>query len=141
MDSSDNTVGSNGLYRTARMERRRFSRVSLTADVVLTWGSITGAAQTVDLSLAGVSLVTPLRIPLHEKVDVRITAPEGSSPRSLTAGARVVRHDVQGIGLVFTGMDFESFFLLARFVSEGLGDRNRSAREVLDFLSHPPGDE
>jgi len=41
-------------------------------------------------------------------------------PSSLTASALVVRWDDQGMGLVFTSMDFESFFILTRFVSEGL---------------------
>jgi len=123
------------------MDKRRFSRITFKVDMTVTWGSTTVAAQTVDLSLGGVYLTTPLRIPLHERVDICITVPKGFSPSSLTASALVVRWDDQGMGLVFTSMDFESFFILTRFVSEGLGDRTRSAREVLDFLSHPPGDE
>ena len=123
------------------MDKRRFSRITFTVDVVVSWGATAIAAQTANLSLGGVYLTTPLRIPLNERVGVRITSPEGCSPRSLTASALVVRHDDEGIGLVFTGMDFDSFFTLTRLVSQGLGDRTRSAREVLDFLSRPPGDE
>ena len=123
------------------MDKRRFSRIPFKVDVTVTWGSTTVAAQTVDLSLGGVYVTASLKIPLQERVDVRVTAPKGFSPSSLTASALVVRRDDQGMGLVFTSMDFESFFILTRFVSEGLGDRTRSAREVLDFLSHPPGDE
>jgi hypothetical protein len=123
------------------MDRRRFSRIAFKVEVVVSWGATALAAQTVDLSLGGIYLTTPLRIPLQERVDVHITAPEGFSPRALTARALVVRHDDRGMGLVFTSMDFESFFALTQFVTEGLGDQTRSAREVLDFLSHPPGEE
>jgi c-di-GMP-binding flagellar brake protein YcgR len=123
------------------MDRRRFSRIAFKVEVVVSWGATALAAQTADLSLGGIYLTTPLRIPLNERVDVRITSPEGCSPRALTARALVVRHDDRGMGLVFTNMDFESFFALTQFVTEGLGDRTRSAREVLDFLSHPPGEE
>ena len=123
------------------MDKRRFSRIPFKVDVTVAWGATTVAAQTVDLSLGGVYITASLKIPLHERVDVRITVPKNVSPNSLTASALVVRQDDEGIGLVFTGMDFDSFFTLTQLVSQGLGDRNRSAREVLDFLSHPPGDE
>ena len=94
-----------------------------------------------DLSLGGMYVRTPHRVPVYETVDVRIVIPEADPPCSITARARVVRHDDQGMGLAFRSMDLESFFILAQLVSEGLGDRSKAAREVLDFLQNPPGDE
>ena len=123
------------------MEKRRFSRVSFTADVVVTSGATTTEAQATDLSLSGMHLRTTRRSPLQETVEVRIVVPEADPPCSITARAVVVRHDDQGMGLAFRSMDIESFFTLTQLVAKALGDRSRAAREVLDFLQNPPGDE
>ena len=123
------------------MEKRRFSRVFFMTDVVVTSGATTTEAQETDLSLGGIYVRTPHRIPVYETVEVRIVMPEADSPCSISARAVVVRHDDQGMGLASRSMDFESFFILTQLVSEALGDRTRAAREVLDFLQNPPGDE
>jgi len=122
------------------MEKRRFTRIPFTVPVVVHWGGTTLAAETSDLSLVGIRLVSLQSIPLNESVDLHIALPQACPPQSLTAHAVVVRQDDQGIGLAFTGMDFESFFIVAQLVSDGLGDRRRVAHEILDFLRCPPGD-
>jgi c-di-GMP-binding flagellar brake protein YcgR len=120
------------------VEQRRFSRIAFTADVRITAGGTTIEARTTDLSLGGMRLSTPERIPEQETVDVLIAVPETCPPCSISARAVVVRHDDQGMGLAFSGMELESFFTLARLISEGLGDQARGARELLDFLRSPP---
>lgn len=120
------------------MEQRRFSRIAFTADVCITARGTTIEARTTDLSLGGMRLSTPGRIPVQETVDVLIAVPETCPPCSISARAVVVRHDDQGMGLAFSGMELESFFTLARLVSAGLGDQTRGARELLDFLRSPP---
>jgi hypothetical protein len=121
------------------VEQRQFSRVAFTADVRITAGYTTVEVRTTDLSLGGMRLSTPGRIPVQETVDVLIEVPETCPSCSISARAVVVRHDDQGKGLAFLGMGLESFFTLARLVSGVLGDQARAARELLDFLTGPSG--
>ncbi len=121
------------------MEQPRFSRITFKADAVITSEATAIAARTTELSLEGTYVRTPQRIPLNATVEVRIVASATDPQCSISARAVIARHDDQGMGLAFNAMEFESFFVLARLVSEGLSDRSRAARELLDFLHNPPG--
>jgi hypothetical protein len=120
------------------MVERRFSRTLFRTDATITFGEEIIRGMIDDLSLGGMHMRTSRRVQVQAQVEVYMVVPRTWPEVSINATAIVVRHDDSGMGLAFTGMDFESFFVLQGLVPKGLGDRRTAAGEPFALLERPP---
>lgn len=119
------------------MEKRRFTRFPFKtkARVTVTSGDMLLEGETENVSLKGVFLQTAVILPIREQVEIEIWMPDDPPESKVKAKALVVRHQEDGMGLEFAGMDFDCFFLLQDIISRVSGSPSLVAREFFNFVN------
>lgn len=115
------------------MERRRHERVQLQAEASVTCGSVTISGAVEDISLKGLYIRTPHRLPLKHKAQITLFFEGSSGNLSFTIPATVIRNGETGIGFSFEKIDIGSVMLECSG-----GDKNRM-REILNFMTSSGG--
>lgn len=88
-------------------ERRRFTRVDLNSKVVVSARGVTIDGDMCDLSLNGVYVVAPGKVPLREEVKLEMVLAGPTTELILDISGVVVRHGEDGFGIRFDLSQFE----------------------------------
>jgi hypothetical protein len=120
------------------MEKRRFTRFPLKtkAKVLVSSKDTVLEGETENVSLKGVFLQTATMLPLNIHVEIEIWMPDDPSVSKVKTKAVVVRHQDDGMGLEFAGMEFDCFFALQDIVSQISGSPSLVAKEFFDFVNN-----
>lgn len=116
------------------MERRNFSRVLFQTTVVVQSPVGNADGEIVNLSLGGLLLKTPERLPVGVDVDVRVSISGTTSELQLKLMGRVARHTDDGIGIQLRGMDLDSFIHLKNIIAYNMGQEEKVMEEFLEFM-------
>lgn len=120
------------------MEKRRFTRFPLDtkAKVLVTSKDTILEGETGNVSLKGIFFRTVTVLPLGEQVEIELWMPNDPSQSKVKTKAVVVRHEDDGMGLEFAGMDFDCFFSLQSIISQVSGSPSLVARELFNFVNN-----
>ncbi len=119
-------------------ERRRFSRVDFTAQVALTQGSLTCAAELIDISLKGLLLRIPADTPLDPGQPLQASV-YLAADLPITMNASIVHHAGEQLGLTCDLIDIESMSHLRRLIELNLGDPAAAERELHELIGTTSG--
>ena len=117
---------------TGDVEKRKNTRVVFQAEAVVRgYGEdFSARADTRDISMQGLYLATDRRPPFNATGELEIKLTGTSSHLSIRVKARVVRHDSHGVGFVFEGVDFDSYFHLKNLLMYNATDPDVIKREA-----------
>jgi hypothetical protein len=108
-------------------ERRRFTRVDLNSKVVVSAQGANVDGDIRDLSLSGVYVIAPGKVPLDEAVKLEMVLAGPTSELILDIQGVVVRHGDDGFGIRFDLQEFEL-------------DTFLHLRNVIAYLNEPSPD-
>ncbi len=113
-------------------EKRKNTRVAFRTEVEVSTLDETflARADTRDISLQGVFLRTDRKLPLNQHCDLQIKLTGASSVLSICAKGRVVRQDDNGVGIVFEGVDLDSYFHLKNLLLYNADDPREIEHEA-----------
>lgn len=118
------------------MEKRANTRVLFNVKALIKHGKKTIEGRIINLSLKGILIDTPERIPANTVVEVEILMEGASSELTVGLEARVVRSDDTGTALIFRSVDIDSFIHLRNIVAYNEGDEQKIMNEFFDSLDH-----
>jgi len=116
----------------ANNEKRKNTRVLFRSEVAMRTleGVFHTEADTRDISLQGVYLRTDQKPPLSQCCDLEIKLSGASSQLSIRVKGRVIRHDPHGVGIIFEGVDLDSYFHLKNLLLYNAVDPSAIEREA-----------
>jgi len=100
-------------------ERRRSQRILFTSKAQLRYGdelSLEAKVDTRNISLHGMFLETDIRIPLDTACIIEIQLSGATSKMNFRAQGIVQRHDLNGMAVVFTLLDPDSYLHILNLV-------------------------
>jgi len=117
-------------------EQRRNTRVNFQTIVDLECGGMNFAAcESRDLSLKGVFVAGVNGPAPGDGCELTINLAGGSSDLRFRVSGEVVRVEEGGVGVVFTGIDLDSFYHLKNIVYYNSGDPDRLADEFMSQIN------
>ena len=114
-----------------KMNNRHFTRVNYSVGASISFGNEVLFCNTDNLSLRGIFLKTDHDIPLNIPVHVTVYK---SNQESLRINARVVRKEINGVGLKINYLDVNSFVQLRKIVTESCHDPGSIVQETFKML-------
>lgn len=112
------------------MSTRKFSRVPFHVTATVTAGGRSFQGKVSDLSMNGMFLETPERLPEGEAVDLMITL-EGTEPEiTVSFQGRVSRTTESGIGFHFEKIDLDSYTHLRNIIAYNMADAEKVMDEI-----------
>ncbi len=116
-------------------EQRRNTRVDFQTSVDFDCGDKSFAAcETRDLSLKGVFLAGISGPAPGDMCDLTVHLSGGSSDLKFRVKGEVVRVEGDGVGIIFTEIDLDSFYHLKNIVYYNSGDPDRLADEFISQI-------
>ncbi len=116
-------------------EKRRNTRVSFQTSVDLECGGkVFSGCESRDLSLKGVFLAGVGGVEPGSACELTIRLSGGSSDLSFRLKGEAVRVDADGVGIIFTEIDLDSFYHLRNIVYYNSGDPDRLAEEFISQI-------
>ncbi|MFZ2447400.1 MAG: PilZ domain-containing protein [Syntrophobacteraceae bacterium] len=115
------------------MEKRKNSRVSFNADVIVTSGDLTISGATDNLSMKGMFLTAERRLPADELMDIKIRL--SGSELSIDLKGKTVRQTDAGMAIEFIAMDLDSFTHLKKLVAYNSGNADHVEDEYYQSVS------
>lgn len=109
------------------MENRNFTRVDFSQCVSIKYADQTFFGDIQNLSLQGLFIKTPEKVPLHTPVEITVYFSQNSS---MYLNANVVRCEDAGLGFQISGMDVNSFVHLRNAVSMQCNDQDLLMQET-----------
>lgn len=112
------------------MSTRKFSRVPFHVTATVTAGGRSFQGKVSDLSMNGMFLETPERLPDGEAVDLMITL-EGTEPEiTVSFQGKVSRTTENGIGFHFEKIDLDSYTHLRNIIAYNMADAEKVMDEI-----------
>ena len=99
------------------MKNRRFERVNLASQTLVTTNNYCFSAMTKDISLSGLLICTDHHIPAGERVSLSLNLPSVSRSSLVTVDGIVVRNTVHGVAFHFKSLDHDTFCYLKTILS------------------------
>jgi PilZ domain len=115
------------------MENRYFTRVDCGQCASIKHDNQTFLGDVKNVSLQGLFIKTPEKIPLHTPVEITVFF---SQKTSMYLNANVVRCEDTGIGIQISGIDVKSFLQLRNAVNMQCNDPDLLMRETLKVTSY-----
>lgn len=113
-------------------DKRRHHRIQAGYTAAISVEGLEIPVSTLNLSLKGMLCTTDVRLKLGQRCQVRLQL---GRDVKITIEARVLRVDEAGVGLVFEGLDEESFLHLHRLIQLNFGDGDAISRELVPPVS------
>jgi len=116
------------------MEKRKRTRVEFSTQVIISvdGSEIATQANSKDLSLNGLFVESDDVLDLGTKCHVKVILPGGINEISLEMDGRVTRHAPGGFGVLFEGMDPDSFAHLKNIAMYNSEDPDAIEDEILN---------
>lgn len=112
------------------MGTRKFSRVQFNVNATVRTANRQFSGRVENLSMNGMFVVTPQRLPVDEAVDIVIVL-AGSDPEiSVDFIGRVSRITEDGIGFIFEKIDLDSYMHLKNIISYNIEDSETVQDEI-----------
>lgn len=123
------------------MEKRSFTRVMFQTDAVVSYegGTISGKVE--NLSMNGMFLRTPEKIPRDTLLAIRVSLSGATSELSIQLKGIVVRPGEDGAAIQFKEMDLDSFIHLKNVVAYNCGDEGEVMEEVYKHIEQKKHEE
>jgi c-di-GMP-binding flagellar brake protein YcgR len=115
------------------MERRNFTRVAFEAEAMIKCGKRVVRGRSENVSLKGLFFRTSEKFDLGKNIRIRLFL-HGNEDVSVKLSGKVVRHEEEGFGVQFDGMNFTTFMDLKSIVSLLVGDENQVIAEFTNSL-------
>ena len=109
------------------MENRVFTRVEFSECASIRYEDQTFFGDIKNVSLQGLFIKTPEKLPLHTPVEITVFFSQKSS---MYLNANVVRCEDAGLGIQISGMDVNSFVHLRNVVSMQCNDQDLLMQET-----------
>jgi hypothetical protein len=100
----------------------------------LSFGGQTLTGEVRNLSLKGMLVDVITEVPANTELDIKIYLSGTSSSLTLGMKGRVVRHDENGLAVLFKEIDVESFIHLRSVVAYNEGNEEKIMREFYDLI-------
>ena len=107
------------------MEKRNFTRVVFRSEAIVKSKDESLNGEIENLSLNGMLMKVPERLPVDEPVEVEVYLSGTSSELSMRMEGRVSRHSEEGLAVHFTGMNLDSFIHLRNIIAYNEGDEQK----------------
>lgn len=123
------------------MDKRRFTRVDLQAEAVLTGENhppVTGEIE--NISLRGILVKTAHTFTKDQEIDINIKISGEATNLNFQVKGRVVRDDDDRVGIEFANISLDSFIYLKHIVSFIDGDHEKIEKEFYESFEkgiHP----
>ena len=114
-------------------EHRKFSRVEFRITATVRVGELLIEGTVDNLSLRGMFVTTDQKAPAGQEAEI-VIALNDHADNELIINGRVARVTSDGIALVFSKMDFDSYVHLKNVVMFNAGDANKIQKEMEIFL-------
>jgi hypothetical protein len=114
------------------MENRNFTRVDFSQCASIKHEDQTFFGDIQNLSLQGLFIKTPEKVPLHTPLEITVYFSQNSS---MYLNANVVRCEDAGLGIQISGMDVNSFVHLRNAVSMQCNDQDLLMKETFKVTS------
>ncbi|MCE5245203.1 MAG: PilZ domain-containing protein [Syntrophobacteraceae bacterium] len=111
------------------MEKRNFTRIIFHTEAAVVSGDLRIKGEVENLSMNGMLLRTPDRIPVSANAQIRIVLSGASPEISVEAKGHTLRHESDGIAFQFDEMDLDSFIHLKNIIAYNRGDDGDVAEE------------
>lgn len=112
------------------MSTRRFSRVHFNVEATIRTADRLFQGVVENLSMTGMFLVTPERLPVGEAVEIAIVL-TGSSPEiAVSFNGKTSRIVENGMGFVFEKIDLDSYMHLKNIVAYNIDDAEKVMEEI-----------
>lgn len=115
-------------------ERRRFSRVSFEIEAVVMYKHKTFKCKVQNISLNGMFIKTPEKIPTGEILQMIISLTGDSSCLSINLEGMVLRNTGEGLALQYKKVDLDSFIHLKSIVAYNVKDAEKVMEEFHSFI-------
>lgn len=119
------------LWGSQEMNNRNFTRVNCSVKASVRYGIEVVDCSTDNLSLHGMYLKTDQDIPLNVPLNVTVYH---TNQVSLKVNAKVVRKEMNGVGLQINNLNVNSFVQLRNLVTENCSDKGAVMQETFKML-------
>ena len=116
------------------MEKRNFTRIAFQTEATVVSGDMEIKGQVENLSMNGMFLRTPDRVPINAAADIRIFLSGASPAISVDVKGRPLRHEAEGIAVQFDEMDLDSFIHLRNIVAYNRGEDDNVTEEFTGLI-------
>lgn len=116
------------------MEKRNFTRIIFQTEAAVVSEDLRIRGEVENLSMNGMLLRTPDRIPVSANAEIRIVLSGASPEISVEAKGHALRHESDGIAFQFDEMDLDSFIHLKNIIAHNRGDDGDVAEEFKGLI-------
>lgn len=117
------------MERETDMEKRNFTRIIFQTEAAVASGDLRINGEVENLSMNGMFLRTPDRIPVSANAEIRIVLSGASPEISVETKGHALRHESDGIAFQFDEMDLDSFIHLKNIIAHNRADDGDVAGE------------
>lgn len=119
------------------MEKRHFTRILFQTEALMEHHGRSFRGGVENLSLKGMMLKTADKVPVDEVVAIKIFLSGSSSELAIDVMGKVVRHEPEGLAIVFEKIDLDSFIHLKNVVAYNTGDDTEVMEEFYSHMRTP----
>jgi hypothetical protein len=116
------------------MEKRNFDRIPFQTKAIVRSKDATVIGIVENLSLDGIFLKSPEKLPLNRIVKIEVLITGTSSQLSILLDGKIMRHENVGMAIQFRDIDMDTFFHLKNIIAYNTNQLGTLEEEFQKFL-------